>query len=114
MQPLHDHIHDEGLFDCCQGSPFRYAMPFLQAVPTAASGSVLSDERREDAMPHGCLTTVVGNNCRCKTVHDDVPSAFPEFLPAFVPDIVAVLTVDVEAAAELGFVSLRNSGSRSW
>lgn len=60
-QPLHDNAREIDLFTHRQLAPLGNAMPLLQAATTTAASGVLGDERRKDAMAHGCLLAVVGD-----------------------------------------------------
>lgn len=60
-QPFHNDAREIDLLTHRQLTALGNAMPLLQTATAAAASGVLGDERRKDAMAHGCLLAVVGD-----------------------------------------------------
>ena len=92
-QPLHDDTREVNLLTQRQLTALGNAMPFLQAATTTAASGVLGDERRKDAMAHGCLLAIVGDKGWSQPPGYGFSRALLYLFPALVLDIALSLAL---------------------
>ena len=100
-QPFHDNAREIDLLTLRQLTALGNAMPLLQTSTAAAASGVLGDERRKDAMAHGCLLAVDGDKGWSQPPGYGFSRALLYLFPALVLDIGFVLGIEIKRAAEL-------------
>ena len=101
FDPFHDNGYRIGLLLRSQLSSCRNMVPFLKATSATTTGAVLGKEYWMNAMAHGCLLTIIGNNRRSKTLGDKIFSVLTYDIKSLLCNILLVLLIQVEATAEV-------------
>ena len=100
-QPFHTDAREIDLLTHRQLTALGNAMPLLQTATAAAASGVLGDERRKDAMAHGCLLAVVGDEGWSQPPGYSLSRAVLYLFPALVLNIGLVLGIEIKRAAKL-------------